>query len=264
MCAQQGKSAHTERAQRGTCAHSGVRIYVPSRVSGRVWPCACDNSLRFGVGGGRGRGGISSFVPLGNVREGARDFGNGNWDFGNEKFHCGSIVITVYHRTPLFICTYPAVASLYALTYPAGHICTSAAVRACTYPAVAFLYALTYPAGHTCTSAAVRACTCPAVAFLYALTYPAGHIRACAAERACTPLCPFCTRRLTLLGTYVRAPLCAHVRTPLSAHAPRCGLSVCADLPCWALTYVRRYVPCCERKFSRYARENLAGTQAKI
>jgi len=32
------------------------------------------------------------------MREGARDFGNENWDFGNEKFHCGSFVVTVYHR----------------------------------------------------------------------------------------------------------------------------------------------------------------------
>ncbi len=31
---------------------------------------------------------FSSFVPLRNVREGARDF-------GNENFHCGSFLVTV-------------------------------------------------------------------------------------------------------------------------------------------------------------------------
>jgi len=35
--------------------------------------------------------GISSFVPLRNVREDARDF-------GNENFHCGSFLVTVHHR----------------------------------------------------------------------------------------------------------------------------------------------------------------------
>jgi len=45
-------------------------------------------------------------------------------------------------------------------------------------------------------------------------------------------------------------PCCARM------YVPRCGLSVRADLPCWA----HMYVPCCARKFSRYASENLAGT----
>jgi len=155
----------------------------------------------------------------------------------------------------------PRRALLYALTYPAGHICAPlcAHVPRCGLSVCAALpcWAHTY----------VRRCArmYPAVAFLYALPYPAGYIRTCAAVRACTPLWPFCMCCLTLLGTYVRAPLCAHV--------PRCGLSVCADLPCWAhtrrlaflyaLTYPAGRTRTCAATCPA-VRANLAGTHAKI
>jgi len=95
LCAQQGKSARTE-------GHGGVRTFAhicaqqgkSARTEGHGGGGQQGNSV---VGGVRGRRRFRVLCPW-NVREGARDFGNGNWDFGNENFHCGSFLVTVHHQ----------------------------------------------------------------------------------------------------------------------------------------------------------------------